>query len=76
VSNVSASATAGAGQTGILGVIDQSTGSSKHHGTVAGNQQFEGFAITGRDEAIQQHGVFRLHGFVAQPAKVALQRFD
>jgi hypothetical protein len=43
---------------------------------MAGDQQFERFAIICGDEAIEQHGVCRRHGFVAQAAEVALQRLD
>lgn len=58
---------------GIVAAIDQATGGSQHHRTVAGDQQFKCLAIIGGNEAIQQHRIFRRHGFIAQSAKVALQ---
>jgi hypothetical protein len=53
---------------GIVAVIDQSTGGSQNHGAVARDQMFECLAIIGRNESIQQNGVFRRHGFLAQAA--------
>jgi hypothetical protein len=61
---------------GVVRVGDQATGRAQHHRPVAGDQQLERLAIVGCNEAMQQHGVFRRHGFLAQPAKVALQRLD
>jgi hypothetical protein len=61
---------------GIVRVIDQSTGGPQNHGAVAGDEPFKRLAIISRDEAIQQRGVFRRHGFIAQPAKVSLQPLD
>ena len=37
----------------IVGVSDQATGGSQHHGTVAGDQQLKGLAIIACNEALQ-----------------------
>jgi hypothetical protein len=60
----------------IVTVPDQPPSGSQHHGTVARHQQLERFAILGRNEAIEKHGVFVQSGLLAQSAKIALQHVN
>jgi hypothetical protein len=59
---------------GIVAVPDAAPGGPQDQRAVAGDQQGKRLAIRSRHEALQQHGVVRRRGLVAQPAKVALQR--